>query len=177
MKRIACIATILLLFAVNSFAASSIVAATGTRGGIYFESPDSNMVVLALTCTAHTDGTFTTTTLSNSVITQKVKFAANYYDAGYYLLDVWAVNSATDDHTNAAVVTITEASTRELIGATATDTLALSQAASGVAYAAITRNAIQRAVTGVLSVAIADTGSTATVQTLYILLVRPGYIP
>jgi hypothetical protein len=68
------------------------------------------------------------------------------------------------------VVTITDATGRQLIGATTGDTLTLSQTASAVAYASMSKGASQRPVTSRLTVAIADTGSTSTVQTLYIVL-------
>ena len=173
MKRILMVVAIVLISA-NAFAAASIVAATDTRGGVMFESPDGNILLLKLTATAHTDGEFSAVvhTLSSSVITAKNKFGTWYYDTGYYLAHAWAVNSATDDHTNASVVTITDATGQVIIGAASGDTLTLSQAASGIAYLSAARSAAQRAVTSNLTIAIADTGDSATVQTLYLLLVR-----
>jgi hypothetical protein len=172
MKRIFLVFAILILMAGNVFAAASIVAATDTIGGVKFASPDGSMVLLKLTATAHTDGEFSavTHTLSNSVITYKTKFGTWYYDSGYVLAHAWVVNSATDDHTNAAVVTITDATGQVIVGAAVGDTLALSTAASGIAYLVIDRASSQRAVTSALTIAIADTGSTATVQTIYLLL-------
>jgi hypothetical protein len=159
MKRIFLVFAILVLLAGNAFAASSIVLSPPV-----YESNDNNMVVIPLLCTAHTDGTFDSKALTSTVV------GFDYYNRGYYLLDAWAKNSGTDDHTNAAVVTITDATGRQIIGATQGDTLALSQAASGIAYAAMTKGSTQRPVTSVLTIAIADTGSTATVQTIYIVL-------
>ena len=170
MKRILIILAIL-FFSFNAWAASSIVAATGTRGGISFESPDGKILVLKLTCTAHTDGNFDNKTLDSSVITALTKFAAYYYDSGYYLADVYAINSATDDHTSGAV-TITDASTRQLVGTTAGDTLTLSTAASGIAHLSASRGVAQRSVSSPLVIAVSDTGSTAVVFTLYLVLVK-----
>jgi hypothetical protein len=170
MKRILIILAIL-TFSFNAWAASSIVAATGTRGGVIFEAPDGSRVVLKLTCTAHTDGTFDNKTLDSSVITAKTKFGTYYYDTGYYIGDVYAVNSATDDHTSGAV-TITDETTRQLMGSSAGDTLTLSTTASGVGYLSVTRGATQRSVNSPLVIAVSDTGSTAVVFTLYIELVK-----
>jgi hypothetical protein len=174
MKRIFLVFAILVLMAGNAFAtASSIVAATDTIGGVKFASPDGTMILLKLTCTADsTDGTFVSTALSSSVITYKTKFGTWYYDSGYVLAHAWVVNSATDDHTNASVVTITDATGQVIVGAAVGDTLTLSTAASGIAYLVVDRGSAQRAVTSALTIAIADTGSTATVQTIYLLLQR-----
>jgi hypothetical protein len=160
MKRIISILTVVLVmaFAVNAMAASTIVPT------MYGQTDKGNMLIIKLVCTAHTDGTFTSTQITSSHI------GWEYWKAGYYLLDAWAVNSATDDHTNAAVVTITDETTRQIVGATTGDTLTLSQTASGVAYLSATKGAGQRPITSKLTVAIADTGSTATVQTLYLVL-------
>jgi hypothetical protein len=159
MKRIFLVVAILILMVGNAFAASSIVLVPPV-----YESQDKNQMVITLLCTAHTDGTFDSKILTNTVV------GFDYYNKGYYIIDAFAVNSATDDHTNAAVVTITDATGHQLIGATAGDTLSLSQTASAIAYLSIDRGRGQRAVTSYLTVAIADTGSTATVQTLYIVL-------
>jgi hypothetical protein len=88
------------------------------------------------------------------------------------LADIWVVNSATDDHTNAAVVTITDETTRQIVGTAAGDTLSLSQTASGVAYLSIDRGSGQRTITSLITIAIADTGSTATVQTFYLVFTK-----
>ena len=156
MKRLIGVLFIVLVFTANAFAQDT-MPFTG-RG-------DGNVVLVTAVCTAAADGTFTSRT-----ITTELGFA--YENSGYYLLDAWAKNSATDDHTNAAVVTITDATGRQLIGATVGDTLTLSQTASAIAYASMSRGASQRAVTSRLTIAIADTGSTATVQTLYLVLGR-----
>lgn len=150
----------ILLVSVNVFAASSIVLAPPV-----YESQDKGQVVIALTCTAHTDGTFDNKALTEAIV------GLPYFIRGYYIGHVWAVNSATDDHTSGAV-TITDATTQQLVGATAGDTLTLSTAASGVAYLSSARSASQRPVTSQLTIAVSDTGSTAVVFTLYILLVR-----
>ena len=162
MKRllISAILCVALLFAGNAMAASSMAVkayAIGNQG---------SMLVIQLTCTAHTDGTFDAKTVTAAEV------GYDYHKSGYYFLDASAINSATDDHTNAAVVTITDGTTRQIIGATVGDTLTLSQTASAVAYASMARGASQRAVYSPLVVSIADTGSTATVQTLYLILGR-----
>jgi hypothetical protein len=133
---------------------------------MYGQNDKGNRLVIKLVCTAEADGTFADTQITAAHI------GWNYWQAGYFLLDAWAVNSATNDHTNAAVVTITDETTHQIIGATAGDTLTLSQSASGVAYASMSRSAGQRAVTSKLTIGIADTGSTSTVQTIYLVLGR-----
>ena len=162
MKRflIASIVIVALLFSGAAFAASSMVVYPYAYGN------NGSQLVIKLVCTAHTDGTFDAKTITAAEV------GYDYHKSGYYLLDAVAVNSATDDHTNAAVVTITDGTTRQIMGATVGDTLTLSQTASAVAYASMSRGASQRAVYSPLVVAIADTGSTATVQTLYLILGR-----
>jgi hypothetical protein len=154
MKKIAAVLFIVLVFTVNAFAADTMTF-TGSGSG--------NVVRVTAVCTAAADGTFTSRTISATDL------GFDYRNSGYSLADVWAVNSATDDHTNAAVVTITDATGRQLVGATAGDTLSLSTVASGIAYLSIDRGSGQRAITSLLTIAIADTGSTSTVQTLYLI--------
>lgn len=157
MKKLFCV-VILMFVASTSFAAR-----TMTIDPRSYESINREIIIIKLVCTAHTDGTFAAADIEDAR-------PEPYWGEGYYLLDVWAVNSATDDHTNASVVTITDATGRQVIGTTAGDTLTLSQSASGIAYASMSRSAAQRAVTSQLTIAIADTGSTATVQTIYLVL-------
>lgn len=157
MKKIVFI-LIILLFAGNVFAASSMVASRDK------DTTNSSVVVIKVVATAHTDGTF-----DSKQITAAEFGGSEYWRQGYRLIDAFAVNSVTDDHTNAAVVTITDETGRQLVGTTAGDTLSLSQTASGIAYLSIDRGSGQRAVTSKLTIAIADTGSTATVQTLYLV--------
>lgn len=159
MKKILSIVLALVLFAVPAFAASSM-----TPNLKYYQSKTTDQRVISVVCTAHTDGTFTDYNLADTNWTP-------YFEEGYYIGHMWAVNSATDDHTSGAV-TITDATTQQLIGSTAGDTLTLSTAASGVAYLSASRGATQRPVTSQLTIAVSDTGSTAVVFTLYILLVR-----
>lgn len=161
MKRFIIVAAILIgmFFASNVMAASSMVAKS-------YGQPGKNMLVIAIVCTAHTDGTFTSEEITSAEVGQE------YWKGGFYLAHAWAVNSATDDHTNAAVVTVTDSTGQQVVGATVGDTLTLSQTASATAYLSASRSAAQRPVVAPLTVAIADTGSTATVQTIYLLLVR-----
>lgn len=154
MKKLLIVLFVVFVFTANAFAVDT-MAFTSTG--------DSSSIRVKAVCTAAADGTFTSRT-----ITTELGFA--YENGDYYLLDAWAVNSATDDHTNAAVVTITDDTGRQLIGAAAGDTLTLSQTASAIAYASMTRSASQRSIKGRLTIAIADTGSTATVQTIYLVL-------
>ena len=167
MKRIISILVCVMVIAFygNVMAASSIVSTS------YGQSNQGNMVLIKSVCTAHTDGLFTDTYPSGKTITA-AEVGFEYSKAGYYLAHAWVVNSATDDHTNASVVTITDATGQVIIGAASGDTLSLSQAASGIAYLSAARSAAQRAVTSNLTIAIADTGDSATVQTIYLLLVR-----
>lgn len=156
----------LFLFAFFVFASTAFAASVITPHVRYYISTGEDVRIIRLTCTADSDGTFTSFAITED------DFARPYYNQGYYLAHAWAVNSATNDHTNAAVVTITDATGQVIIGAASGDTLTLSQAASGIAYLSAARSAAQRAVTSNLIVAIADTGDSPTVQTIYLLLVR-----
>jgi hypothetical protein len=158
MKRFISILTVVLVMAF-SFNAWALIVPT-----MYGQTDKGNMLIIKLVCTAEADGTFANTQITAAHI------GWEYWRAGYYLLDAWAVNSATNDHTNAAVVTVTDESTRQLIGTGTGDTLTLSQAASGVAYLVAAKGASQRPITSKLTIAIADTGGSATVQTLYLVL-------
>jgi hypothetical protein len=164
MKRIISIFTVVLVMALygNAMAASSIVY---TPIG---QSDKGGFLLIKAVCTAHTDGEFTNTTATQQISSAHVGF--EYWKVGYVLAHAWAINSATDDHTNAAIVTITDETGQVIVGAAVGDTLTLSQSASGIAYMVIDRPSSQRAVTSKLTVSIDDTGSTATVQTIYLLL-------
>ena len=164
MKRIISILTVILVMAFygSAMAASSMVPTP------YGQSDKGSILVIKIVCTAHTDGTFTNTDATQQITAAHVGF--EYWKSGYYLLHAYAVNSATDDHTNAAVVTITDETGQQLVGATVGDTLSLSQTASATAYLSSARSAGQRPITSKITPTIADTGSTATVQTLYIVL-------
>jgi len=159
MRKVLALVVAIVLISVNAFAASSM-----TPNLKYFESKERTVRIISIVCTAHTDGTFNNYTLSDSN-------SIPYYQEGFFLADVFSVNSATDDHTSGAV-TITDASTRQLIGTTAGDTLTLSTAASGVGYLSVTRGVSQRSVSSPLVIAVSDTGSTAVVFTLYLVLVK-----
>jgi hypothetical protein len=160
MKKILVAVVLVVLVALSGqvWAASSMVATPFSR------SDRGATQVIKLVCTAHTDGTFT----AKQITAAEIGF--NYWEASYYLLDMWAVTNATDDHTNAAAVTIYDETGRYLVGSAVGDTLALSQTASTATYLSATRSAGQRHVSSKLTVAIADTGGSATVQTIYIVL-------
>ena len=160
MKRICLVVAVLVLMAVNAFAASSIVLVPPV-----YESQDKGQLIIPLLCTAHTDGTFDNKVLTNAVV------GFDYFAKGYYLGHAYAVNSATDDHTSGAV-TITDSTTQQIVGSTVGDTLTLSTTASGVGYLSASRGASQRPVAYPLTIAVSDTGSTAVVFTLYLVLVK-----
>jgi hypothetical protein len=151
-----------LVFSSQVLAADSLM----TPQAWYGNPVKDNMIVIKVTLLAASDGTFTPYQIVDTISTEK------YWQGKYKIVHAWVVNSATDDHTNAATVTITDETTQQLIGATAGDTLTLSTAASGVAYLLIDRGSGQRAVTSKLTITIGDTGSTATLQTLYLVLAR-----
>jgi hypothetical protein len=166
-KMLVLIVLALVLSAPAAYAASSIVPS------LYSISKDGTLLVVKLVCTAHTDGAFDPKQITNAEIIPTGSYLpVEYQNMGYVLAHAWSVNSATDDHTNAAVVTVTDETGQVIVGAAVGDTLTLSQAASGITYLVVVRGSSQRAVTSKLTVAIADTGSTATVQTLYLLLRR-----
>ena len=155
---------ICLLVAGPCFAASSMVV---QRADL---SHSQNMLLIKILCTAHTDGLFDNKVLDDALISAGMP--KYYYEMGYVIGDAWVVNSSTNDHTNAAVVTITDQSGAVLIGLGDgdDDTLTLSTAASGIARLVINSPSSQRTITSPPTIAIADTGASATVQTLYLLL-------
>jgi ribosomal protein S11 len=158
------LAICVLAFAIAMFAITAFAASKMDPHIRYYISPTENVRVIRVICTADSDGTFTSFQLDETGYTKE------YQKQGYALAHAWAVNSATNDHTNAAVVTITDETGQVIIGAASGDTLTLSTAASGIALMVADRASAQRSVTSKLTIAIADTGSTATVQTLYLLL-------
>lgn len=163
MKKICFSLIIVLLFA---FASASFAASLITPSIIYGDPGKDSVVVIKLTCLAASDGTFDDYQIVDTISSVK------YWQGKYYLGHAFAVNSATDYHTNAAVVTIKDSFTQQIVGTTVGDTLTLSQAASGVAYLVDGRSAVQRPVVGLLTISIADTGSTATLQTIYLVLIK-----
>ena len=158
MKRIISILAVVLVMAF-SFNAWALIVPTSAG-----QSDKGGFLLIKAVCTAEADGTFANTQITAAHV------GFDYWKSGYVLAHAWVVNSATNDHTNAAVVTITDETTQVIVGAAVGDTLTLSQAASGIAYLVIDRPSSQRAITSKLTIAIADTGGSATVQTMYILL-------
>ena len=163
MKKIILV-LICLLVAGPCFAASSMVVQKAEL------SHSTNTLLIKILCTAHTDGLFDDKKLDDAIISAGMP--RNYWEMGYVIADAWMVNSSTNDHTNAAVVTITDQNGPVLVGLGDgdDDTLTLSQAASGVARLVINRVSSQRTITSPPVISIADTGASATVQTLYLLL-------
>ena len=156
MKRIIILVTIcIVLFSVSAFAASSIVAIKPL-----YESSDKQQIVIALACTAHTDGTFDSKTIDSTDV------GMSYWEKGYYMYEVWAINPASTYPTAAAAVTAVDADGTQLIQ---TGELALSTSASGVAEASLGK---YRAVTSKITLSIGDTGSAANTFTLLIKLAR-----
>jgi ribosomal protein S11 len=163
MKKIVMVSFFVLVCA--SFAFASSMVATQE-----YLSNNKSVLLIKVVATADADGTFSDKLLNEAALDAGLQ--KPYDKEGFYLAHAWVVNSATNDHTNAAVVTITDGTGQVIIGAASGDTLTLSQVASGIAYLSAARSAAQRAVTSNLIIAIADTGASATVQTLYLLLVR-----
>jgi hypothetical protein len=163
MKRLLIIvSTFLLIFGTMNAQAASKMSATVTP-------LTSNTALMTIPCVANTDGTFDNFTISMADIAYVIQLE------GYAITNAWAVNSATDDHISGAV-TITDATGQVLIGTLAGDTLTLSTAAynatthAGVALLSIDRGSKQRTIISPITIEVSDTGSTAVVFTLYLLL-------
>ena len=156
---------IFVFFAVM-FCANIAFAASSMNVTVIEKTKDLTRLTIKVVCTAHTDGTFT----DKEITSAEVGF--DYWKFGLRLGHAFAVNSATDDHTNAAVVTITDSIGQQIVGATVGDTLTLSQTASATAHLVIDRPSSQRSIIAPITIAIADTGSTATVQTLYLIFIK-----
>ena len=165
MKRFALILLVLALTSGQAaFAASSMIASRESSGST------DDVLLVKVTCIAHTDGTFTDTYPNGKQITT-AEIGFDYWKRGFFLMDAWAVNPAST-YPTAGAVTITDETGRQIVGTNATDTLTLSTAASGVGYLTIERASGQRAVTSKLTVAISDTGSAANTLNLYLLMRR-----
>jgi hypothetical protein len=155
---------LLIVLAVLLVASSAFAARTMSIDTRYAESVDRNMVLIKLSCVAHTDGTFASADIDDNR-------PDPYWSKGYKLLDAWVVNDATT-YPAAGAVTIVDTTTRQLVGTTAGDTLTLSTSASGVAYLAIDRGSGQRAVTSKLSISTTTTTTNGSIFTVYLLLGR-----
>jgi hypothetical protein len=165
------IVTAFFLFSV--FAGLAVAASSIVRDGNVTMSPPpggkgwGKSLMLVLLCTAHTDGTFTSTVIDNTdMLPARDRY--EYWQAGYYLLNAWTVNDAST-YPSSGAVTITDSSGQQIIGTSATDTLTLSTSASGVGYFSVTRGAGQRAITNQLTISVSDTGSAANIFYLYLV--------
>lgn len=158
MKKLLIVAVVL-LFASQAFSARTM--SIDLRNA---ETAGRNMVLIKLSCVAHTDGTFASADIDDAR-------PDPYWSGGYRILDAWVVNDATT-YPAAGAVTIVDATTRQLIGTTAGDTLTLSTSASGVAYLSVDRGSGQRAVTSKLSISTTTTTTNGSIFTVYLLLGR-----
>ena len=158
MKRLLIVAVVLL------FASQAFAARTMTIDLRNAESINRNFVLIKLSCVAHTDGTFASADIDDAS-------PDPYWSGGYRIVDAWVVNDATT-YPAAGAVTVKDATTRELIGTNAGDTLTLSTAASGVAYLVVDRASSQRAVTSKLSISTTTTTTNGSIFTVYLLLGR-----
>lgn len=162
MKRFIALAALIALV----FASADVWAASSMVPRKVMETPNS--LVIAIDCVAVAAGTFTDFVLTDEHIGYR------YWEMEYRITDAWLVNSATDDHGLAAVVTITDATGRVLIGLGdgEDDTLTSLTSASGIARLVINRVSSQRKITSKITIGISDTGAAATVKTLYLQLDR-----
>lgn len=148
-------------------------AASVVTPSVYSASRSGSVLVLKLACTAHTDGTFDSRAITiDDINPHTYAMDGPFWHMGYRISNAWAVNPASGYPTVAAVVTVTDATGQQLIGATVGDTLTLSTSASGVAYLLIDRSGSQRLVTSALTVAIGDTGTAANTVDIYLVLER-----
>lgn len=159
----------LLLLPAFAFAASTIAPS------LHYRSADGQQMIIKLDCTAHTDGTFTSTQITGAHLgtTYDISGAfrsniyglkADYWKLGYYVYEAWAVNPASTYPTAAAAVTVTD---EDGVVVIKSGELALSTSASGVAEADLEKF---RGVNKKLTVAIGDTGSAANQVTIYLKL-------
>jgi len=157
---------VLMVFFFSTFS----IAASSMTESQYYLSESKQLMTIKLVCVSDTDGTFSTKSINPALVSAGLP--VSYENFGYSIADVIVKNNATGQPDTAGAVTITDATGRQLVGATAGDTLSVSTSASGVAYLSIDRGGGQRAVFGQLIVAIADTqsGVATSTFTMYIVL-------
>ena len=160
MKRtILAILLITLVFTSQVFATSSMVVGTVLN---YPSSDSPSVIVVPITMTAHTDGTFTAKQLTNA------ELGRSYSTQGYYLLHAWAVNNGTTYPASGAL-TITDSKSQQIVGTTVGDTLTFSTAASGVGYLISTRGPFQRPIVGLLTLSTTTTTTNGAITVLYLV--------
>lgn len=177
MKKLIFSVLVFFAFAWAAFAASLMTPT------YYSQSLDGTTLIIKVACTAHTDGTFTDTQITGAHLGSTYDaqgvfdkntngMRAEYWQIGYYLDEVWAVNPASGYPTLAATVSLKDALGLTIMPAA---NLSLSTASNGIAEAALTKN---RAVSEKLTLAIGDTGTVANTVTIYIKLRKiKGIIP
>lgn len=156
------------VFAADTMALSSVSSSPTETGKGW-----GNSLEIVLLCTAAANGTFTSRTIDETVIPARNQF--NYWEAGYYLLDAWAVNDVTT-YAGSGAVTVTSGD-RQIIGTASGDTLTLSTAAynsatgAGVGYLSAARGASQRKLsgTGAPVVSVSDTGDASNIFKLHLV--------
>lgn len=143
------------------------MAASVMTPTVYAIPQPGGQMIIKVACTAHTDGTFDSTQITGTHISKStLGLRAEYWQLGYYLYEVWAVNPASGHPTVAGAVTITDETGAPLL---ASGELALSTSASGIAEAALGKF---RAVNSKMTITVGDTGDAANTFDLYIKLVR-----
>lgn len=157
----------LLLVAGGCGTANAASTITATQQSL---SVDQRSLVIKLACTAHTDGTFTSVALTGENLSVGLSDPRGrprqYWQMGFYLYEVYAVNPAATYPTTAAVVTLADDLGTYVMQS---GEMALSTSASGVAYAVLAK---YRAVKTPMTISIADTGAAANTLTIYIVLAR-----
>ncbi len=144
-----------------------VLAASVMTPTIYAIPQPGGQMIIKVACTAHTDGTFDATQITGTHISKNtLGLKAEYWQLGFYLYEVWAVNPASGHPTVAAAVTIADETGAPLL---TTGELALSTSASGVVEASFGKF---RSVNSKMTVSVGDTGSAANTFDLYIKLVR-----
>jgi hypothetical protein len=157
-KRMVIGICLVLLVAVNAFAASSLTCSVA-GGGRVFD-------LIKCVAVSDSDGTFTASTLLT------VGNGIQYWSQDAVLAHAYAINRSSGQPDTAGTVTITDAAGQQIVGATVGDTLTLSTSASGGAYLSADRASSQRPVMMPLYITIGDTQSGAATSTfdLYLLL-------
>jgi len=151
---------LVLLLAYNSFAASSMVVGTVLK---HPTSDNPSRIVIPVSLTAHTDGTFDPKTITNTEV------GMSYGTQGYYLIHAWIKNAATPYAAGGAMV-ITDSTAQQIVSTASTDTLAFPTGASGIVNLVSTRNYTQRPILGTLTLSPTTTTTTGSKATLYLVL-------
>jgi hypothetical protein len=160
MKRILVVIMLVLIVAFQVFAASSMVVGTVLK---HPTADNPSRIVIPVSLTAHTDGTFDAKTITNAEV------GMSYGTQGYYLIHAWIKNAATPYAAGGAMV-ITDSLSQQIVSTASTDTLAFPTAGSGIVNLVSTRAYTQRPILGTLTLSPTTTTTSLSKATLYLVL-------